>query len=113
LPARAQAWTLYQIHRRECVVVRVLSYLDIRGRRGSRIELWQGDLTGLAPDDAVDALLISAFPDDYTPTPESLIGALAAKGLSVDALARYKDFDIVEAVHRVIPRAALPAHHRV
>src|SRR5262249_10307694 len=68
--------------------------LEVRGRPGTRVELWQADLTALGGNRPVDALLVSAFPNDYAPTSGSLIGALAAKGLSVAELATDKDFDI-------------------
>ena len=72
----------------------ILDALEIQGRPGSRVELWRGDLTALESADAVDALILSAFPNDYTPTPGSLIGALDQYGLSVAELARDKDLDI-------------------
>ena len=56
-----------------------------------RLDLCIGDVTeGEAP---VDLLCISAFPDDYTPTPQGVIGALAARGVSVESLARDKAHD--------------------
>ncbi|MFE7190327.1 ADP-ribosyltransferase [Kitasatospora sp. NPDC057541] len=54
--------------------------------------LW-GDLTKLAPADAVDVLVVSCLPDDYTPTEGSLVGALAKAGVSVEALAKDKEKD--------------------
>ena len=66
------------------------------GDRGWQIELRQGDLTQLAPDEAVDLLVVSAFPNDYEPTQSSLVGALHQRGLSVEALASDKDIDIRE-----------------
>lgn len=50
-----------------------------------------GDVTeGGGP---VDVLCVSAFPNDYTPTPHGMIGALAAKGVSLELLARDKAHD--------------------
>jgi hypothetical protein len=62
-----------------------------------RIELHQGDLSRMSADDAVDLLVLSAFPDDYIPSHTSLIGALFNKGLSVDDLARNKAVDLRQA----------------
>lgn len=59
-----------------------------------KIEAVQGDLTAPVLGDDVDVLVVSAFPDDYTPTRGSLIGALHQRGLSVEALARRKALDL-------------------
>jgi hypothetical protein len=67
--------------------------LDSLGRK-SRIELCQGDLTSMPKEDNIDLLVVSAFPDDYVPTPLSLIGALARKGISVRSLAQNKAVDL-------------------
>jgi len=72
----------------------LLDKIDIIGREGKRIELYQGDLTTLRPDEAVDLLVVSAYLNDYTPTDMSLIGALYRKGLSVAELARNKANDL-------------------
>ncbi|HYH06199.1 MAG TPA: hypothetical protein VEK11_03970, partial [Thermoanaerobaculia bacterium] len=48
--------------------------------------LYQGDLANLSAGEMVDFLVVSALPGDYTPTPGSLIGALAARGVSVQQL---------------------------
>jgi hypothetical protein len=70
--------------------------VDSLGRK-SRIELCQGDLTSLPNEEKVDLLVVSAFPDDYVPTPSSLIGALARKGVSVKSLAQNKAVDLRQA----------------
>lgn len=74
--------------------MRLLDTISIRGKEGKRIELYQGDLTTLRPDEAVDLLVVSAFPNDYLPTNTSLIGALYKKGLSVADLAQSKEKDL-------------------
>lgn len=58
------------------------------------IELYHGDLTRIPSRHAVDFLIVSAFQGDYTPTSGSLIGSLAAQGLSVTKLAEHKEHDL-------------------
>lgn len=76
--------------------MKLLDSIEIRGREEKRIELYQGDLTDLSPAEGFDLLVVSAFPNDYTPTSSSLIGALYQKGLSVEALSLIKDIDLRE-----------------
>jgi hypothetical protein len=71
-----------------------LNSIEVRGGKDKRIELCHGDLTSLVAEEEFDLLIVSAFPDDYTPTPSSLIGALNRKGLSVESLARDKEIDM-------------------
>src|SRR5262245_57586604 len=75
--------------------MRLLASWDIQsGQVKRRIELLEGDLTRLPPEHAVDLLVVSAFPNDYTPTPSSLIGALYRSGISVKDLAQSKQMDL-------------------
>lgn len=67
--------------------------IDVEGQ-SRRIDLCSGDLTALAPQFAVDVLVVSAFADDYTPTVNSLIGALDRVGVSVADLASRKAHDL-------------------
>lgn len=67
---------------------------DRPSNRRRRIELFHGDMLQLTPRDEMDAIVVSAFPNDYTPTSGSLMGALARHGISVAELARSKDADL-------------------
>jgi len=87
----------------------LLESIDVRGRPGTRVELWRGDLTTLSETDAFDLLVVSAFPDDYAPTSGSLIGALDRKGLSVGALAADKDVDLRESFSCWLSRELTPS----
>jgi ADP-ribosyl-[dinitrogen reductase] hydrolase len=63
-------------------------------RRDRVIEVLEGDLTKLPPGNRFDVLVVSAFPNDYAPTPGSLIGSLHGRGLSVERLSIDKEFDL-------------------
>lgn len=58
------------------------------------IQLCKGDLTEFDPAHPFDILVVSAFPNDYSPTSTSLIGALYRKGISVARLAKDKGIDL-------------------
>jgi hypothetical protein len=64
------------------------------GSEARTIELYCGDLTDMKPEEAVDILVVSALPNDYTPVPRTLIGALHNKGVSVKQLAASKEVDL-------------------
>ena len=59
------------------------------------IQLLQGDLSAMPAEHAVDILVVSAFPDDYTPLKGSLFLALKEKGLSIKELAENKQTDLI------------------
>jgi len=74
-----------------------LAYWDLsQGDKKRRIELCCGDLSFLPAEHAVDILVVSAFKNDYIPTPSSLIGALKRNGVSVYALSFDKSHDMRE-----------------
>ena len=66
----------------------------IHGEEERKISLYQGDLASLSENEAVDILVVSALPGDYTPTFGSLIGAIHNKGVSVAQLAENKLMDL-------------------
>lgn len=74
--------------------MRLLSKLQVPDHPEKSIELLQGDLTVPDAQHPYDLLVVSAFPDDYVPTPSSLIGALYAKGLSIAQLAMNRELDL-------------------
>lgn len=55
--------------------------------------LYYGDLTDLNCSEKAGWLVVSSLPNDYSPTPGSLIGALNGKGISVQALSQDKAAD--------------------
>jgi len=73
----------------------LLSILEIPdGTKKRRISLYEGDVLDATQSQRVDILVISAFPNDYTPTPGSLIGGLDFHGMSVELLASNKAHDL-------------------
>jgi hypothetical protein len=58
------------------------------------IEIMHGDLTAMTDGLRYDVLVVSAFPGDYQPTANSLVGALGRKGVSMEDLATRKAYDL-------------------
>ena len=73
-------------------LIRRLEVFD--GQVVRHIGLYAGDLANIPPQQAVDLLVVSAFPDSYRPLPGTLIGALQQRGLSLEGLARDKAHDM-------------------
>jgi hypothetical protein len=74
---------------------RLLDSIDISdGSTIRRIALYEGELTAIPEEHRADILIVSAFPNDYIPTPTSLIGGLERNGLSVGRLAANKAHDL-------------------
>ena len=76
--------------------MQLLDTLTVQSAHGQhRIELYEGDLSQMPPEQAVDLLIVSAYPDHYTTdNPNSLISALARHQLSVATLAQDKAADL-------------------
>jgi hypothetical protein len=73
----------------------LLETLTVRRSDGeSHIRLYRGDLAAIPTEEAVDLLIVSAFPNSYTALPDSVIGALQNQGLSVAELAEDKSDDL-------------------
>lgn len=76
------------------------------------ISFWDGNPADIGPDDPVDLIIVSAFPNDYTPTARSIIGALHRKKLSVGDLAKDKAVDLRETtgfwLSRPLPTGVTP-----
>lgn len=89
--------------------MKLLDRLTIPGT-DKKIELLRGDLAAIPREHAVDVLILSAFPDDYTPTPTSLIGALWAKDLSVKALAEDCEEDLRQTYSCWLSKPIGPEH---
>lgn len=64
------------------------SLLVADAARAHEIQLLQGDLTNIPPEHAIDVLIVSAFPYEYSPVKGTLIGDLSSKGISVHKLAK-------------------------
>ena len=75
----------------------VMDRLTVPRRRGEEsaatIELLRGDLSAIPREHAVDALVVSAFPNSYTPNPGTLFEALLRRGLDIQKVAQQKQED--------------------
>jgi hypothetical protein len=58
------------------------------------VRLYVGDLAHIPAKEAVDLLVVSAFPNSYFPSTTSLVGALHRRGVSVASLATKKAVDL-------------------
>jgi hypothetical protein len=77
--------------------MKLLDSLTVQSSLGEhRIELYLGDLTDMPPEQAVDVMVVSAWPNNYRPLKGTLIGALQRRGLSVRQLADDKLTDMRE-----------------
>ena len=76
--------------------MQLLAQINIPRSNGNAvIQLLIGDLSSIPAAHAVDILVVSAFPNDYTPLKGSLFLALKEKGLSMKDLAANKKTDLV------------------
>jgi hypothetical protein len=78
--------------------MRVIDRFTVARRHGTAapatIELLQGDLSAIPADHAVDALVVSAFPNSYAPVPGTLFEDLLERGLDMEEVARNKEEDL-------------------
>jgi len=73
----------------------LVNELEIKdGDVSRKLALYCGDLCEIPIEHAVDFLVVSAFPNDYSPASGTVIGALASRGLSVRGLANDKLHDL-------------------
>ncbi len=75
--------------------MKLLSQISISRPTGeSIIQLLSGDLSSIPREHAVDIIVISAYPNNYAPLPDTLVGALYNKGLDLTALSKSKAIDL-------------------
>src|SRR5262245_16475064 len=66
------------------------------GARTRTVSFWHGNPADIDHANPVDLIIVSAFRNNYVPTPISIIGALDRRGLSVAELAGHKAVDLRE-----------------
>lgn len=94
--------------------MQLVKRIPVRGLDGPRdLQLLLGDICNTPAKFAADALIVSAFPDDYIPTTTSLIGALHRAGVDVGSLAQKKAVDLTNTFgcwlsEELVPRPGLP-----
>lgn len=75
--------------------MQLLDYIQVKTGKGfADIELYHGDLSAIPKEHEIDIVILSAYPNDYTPHTGTLIGALHKKGLSVEQLSKDKEMDL-------------------
>jgi hypothetical protein len=76
--------------------MKLLSQIIIHRKKDDvSIQLLQGDLAAIPREHATDIVVISAFPGNYEPYRNTLIGALFDKGVNVGEMAKNKDVNLV------------------
>lgn len=75
--------------------MRLLTQLKIPHTNGvALIQLLHGDLSSLPPEHSVDIMVVSAYPGNYYPLQNTLVGALDKRGLNMYELAADKEVDL-------------------
>jgi hypothetical protein len=88
--------------------MKLIDTITVEHQKQNRsVMLFVGDLAQLPEHEAVDAIIVSAFPNDYLPTRASLIGSLARVGVSVASLAEDKEIDLRQFSHCWLSRPIL------
>jgi len=80
--------------------MKLLSQVNIERKQGTTVlQLLQGDLSSVPAEHATDILVMSAFPNEYIGLEGSLMLALQQKGLSVDAMAKDKEVNLLDQLN--------------
>jgi len=76
--------------------MQLLSEIKIIGSpSGAILQLLLGDCTAIPEEHNADILVVSAYPNDYTPLPGSLMYCLHEKGIDIGELSRNRAVDLV------------------